>query len=323
MKIAYTDQRFHGATRKVIDQANVILAEYAAQGHVMTLRMLYYQFVARDLMGNTMASYKRLVKIMTDARLAGQVDWDHITDRTRWVEEAPVWNSTLDMMYAAARSYNIDRWADQPSYVEIWVEKDALKGVIAKAANRYDVPYFSCRGYTSLSEMREAAKRIIRKGRRRGKQSLLIHLGDHDPSGLDMTRDIEGRLNVFRCYPEIQRIALNMDQVIQYQPPPNPAKITDSRYAAYQAEYGEESWELDALEPGVLTDLITETVESVLDRAAWGESTLRLEDQREELTRAAEFWPHLRTYMSDYLGLHGNSPEPLEPPEPAEGQETW
>jgi len=321
MKYAYTAQRFHGTSRTTIEQANVILAEYAAQGHVMTLRMLYYQFVSRDLFANTMRNYKRLVKIITDARLAGLVDWNHITDRTRWVEEAPVWTSTQGMMDAATASYNIERWADQPWYVETWIEKDALKGVIAKACRKYDVPYFSCRGYTSLSEMREAALRIRRKGRQRGKKTLLIHLGDHDPSGLDMTRDIEGRLNVFRCYPKISRIALNMDQVEEYEPPPNPAKITDSRYEAYRREHGEESWELDALSPGILDGLIISAVEEVLDRQAWDISTARLEEQRSELACAAEYWPHLRAYMSDYLGLWGNSPEPMEPPEPADGEE--
>ena len=158
-------------------------------------------------------------------------------------------------------------WSNQPYRVEVWVEKDALVGVVEQACNPLDVNYVSCRGYMSQSEMWKAGMRY-RYYHSQGQKVILIHLGDHDPSGIDMTRDIDDRLDIFTnpnlldCASkfEVHRIALNMDQIDEYNPPPNPAKLTDSRALGYVQEYGFSSWELDALEPKVLTELITKKV---------------------------------------------------------------
>jgi len=128
---------------------------------------------------------------------------------------------------------------------------------------KLDVPYFACKGYVSASELWRAARRF--KVRYRGQRVVVVHLGDHDPSGLDMTRDIFDRQDLFGGRAKVNRIALNFDQVEQYGPPPNPAKVTDSRAAGYIAEYGRSSWELDALEPRVMRDLIADTVKQYRD----------------------------------------------------------
>lgn len=153
-----------------------------------------------------------------------------------------------------------DKWADQETYVEVWVEKDALVGIIGQAAGKWDVNFFSCRGYTSQSEMWVASQRLLRK-LADGKKVQIIHLGDHDPSGIDMSRDILDRLRLFvGDRVPVLRAALNMVQVQKHQPPPNPAKVTDSRYDAYRAKYGEFSWELDALDPTVLTGIVERAI---------------------------------------------------------------
>ncbi len=133
-----------------------------------------------------------------------------------------------------------------------------------------------------------------------GKKVHIIHLGDHDPSGIDMSRDIEDRIRLFvnhHLEPVkkirhnfMKRIALNMDQVREYNPPPNPAKLSDSRATSYIGEHGDESWELDALEPAVLTALIREEVEGLRDSEAWEEATEREETAKEQLTKVAEQW---------------------------------
>jgi len=155
---------------------------------------------------------------------------------------------------ACARQFRIDKWATQPRRIEVWIEKDALVGVIEGVCTELDVPYFSCRGYTSQSEMWVGAQRLAAHWRKAKQNPLILHFGDHDPSGIDMTRDIQARLQEFSFgtagHPlELRRLALNMDQVELYGPPPNPAKLTDSRCEAYMEEHGNESWELDALEP--------------------------------------------------------------------------
>ena len=130
------------------------------------------------------------------------------------------------------------------------------------------MPYFSCRGYTSASEMWLAAQRLTMQ-EDAGKQTTVFHLGDHDPSGIDMTRDIQERLELFGAGTLVSRIALTMDQVRQYDPPPNPAKMSDARYTSYAEKWGEECWELDALDPAVLADLVRDHVMDIVDQGRW------------------------------------------------------
>lgn len=277
---------------KTIRHANSIIAEYAAQGFALTLRQLYYQFVARVLIPNTFRSYKRLGTIISDARLAGLIDWESIQDRTRNLRQNSHWTGPEQIIRSAAAGYRIDKWAHQQSHVEVWIEKDALVGVIEDVCRRNDVAFFSCRGYNSQSEMWVAGQRMIRKMDRH-QNGIILHLGDHDPSGMDMTRDIQDRMDLFvgqgRSI-EVKRLALNMDQVEEHSPPPNPAKITDSRAQAYIEEYGDNSWELDALEPRVLVDLVDEAIDRIRDEKAWIYATEEEDEGKEQLDRVVTHW---------------------------------
>lgn len=279
-RIAYRDSNFRPATLEIIQQANAIASEYGRQGFSLTLRQLYYRFVARDLIPNTMRSYKNLGNAINNARYAGLFDWSWLTDRTR--------NATGgDSGYTPGHPeevispevYHVTQWEGQPERVEVWVEKDALIDVVQRAAGGLRATTFSCRGYTSSSEIWAAAQRI--EGYltdHRVERVTVLHLGDHDPSGIDMTRDITDRVMEFiggdgfdTDQVRIKRIALNMDQIEQYDPPPNPAKETDSRFQAYLDRYGEESWELDALEPNVLVTLIRDEIRPLIDSTLWDE----------------------------------------------------
>lgn len=288
-RIKYRDIKFSPASLTMIHTAIGILAEYSQRGMVITLRQLYYQFVARDLIPNKQTEYKRLGSVINDARLAGLIDWDFLQDRTRNLESRSKWTSPAQVILAAARSYHRDLWEKQKQRVEVWIEKDALVGVIEGVCERYDVAYFSCRGYTSQSEMWSASQRLIQYNDM-GLDVTILHLGDHDPSGRDMTRDITDRLRLFGADVDVHRIALNMDQIRQYNPPPNPAKITDSRAQDYIAEFGPESWELDALDPDVLIRLIDSNIQDRLDGDAFNATVDEIETERKVLTAAANHW---------------------------------
>jgi len=200
-----------------------------------------------------------------------------------------------------------------------------LSAVVERACKAYRVPYFACKGYTSQSEMYAAGQRMLQHIEN-GKKVKIFHLGDHDPSGIDMTRDIRDRLNLFGNHPnccgvtreisfedlcdtqeeagedgwacqrceewdfdedespiQVERLALNMDQVLEYNPPPNPAKSTDSRYMDYKYEFGEESWELDALEPALLIELVKKEIRHVIDQDLWEEDYEEEEQDIEKL----------------------------------------
>lgn len=273
---------------KIVKTANQIIAAYQAQGFILTVRQLYYQFVSRDIIHNNMREYKKLASIINDARLAGLIDWSAIEDRTRNLESLNHWAGPEDIIDACGKQFRIDRWATQPMRVEVWIEKDALAGVIQGVCEEYQVPYLSCRGYTSQSEMWVAGQRLLKYIKAR-QAPLILHFGDHDPSGIDMTRDIRDRLEMFTGNRvELRRKALNFDQVEQYEPPPNPAKVSDSRSTAYIREYGHESWELDALEPAVLSQLIRDEIESELDKDEWARATDEQDDHRARLASIAD-----------------------------------
>ncbi len=223
-KIAYIEKNFRQATLETIKTANAIIEEYAAQGFDLTLRQLYYQMVARGYIENSLRSYKNFGNVVNDARLAGLVDWGHIVDRTRNFRANGHFRNPGDIMRAAVNSYQVDKWERQRFRVEVWVEKEALKGIIDRVCRPLDIPYFACKGYTSQSEMWAAARRLMH-WRDRGQTPIILHLGDHDPSGIDMTRDIFDRLALFAGEMQVDRLALNWNQVEQYNPPPNPAKF--------------------------------------------------------------------------------------------------
>jgi hypothetical protein len=315
-RITYVERRFSAGSRAVIDLADAVCQDYAAQGFDLTLRQLYYQFISRDIFPearwfwwnensrkwiadpehtnpastkNADPNYKWLGSLVNDARLAGVMDWDHLVDRTRNLRDLAHWRDPESIIDAVATQYRTDRWAHQPYRVEVWVEKDALTGVIGRTAEALDVPWFSCRGYTSQSELWAAARRHIGY-ERRGQKVVVIHLGDHDPSGVDMTRDVTDRLTLFGASTKVVRIALNMAQIQQFQPPPNPAKLTDSRATGYIARYGGESWELDALDPTVLDGLIRDAVAQYRDEAQWAASTNAMEAERSDLVAVRERW---------------------------------
>lgn len=288
MREQFKEFNFRADSIAIINQANAIISEYTSAGFVLTLRQLYYQFVARDLIENTMRSYKRLGSIINNARLAGLIDWQAIEDRTRNLARQPKWDGPAEVTRWASSVYRRDLWATQEHRVEVWIEKEALAGVIEGVCIELDVPFFSCRGYVSQSEQWAAGKRFARYADdcQRG---VILHLGDHDPSGIDMTRDNFERVDMF-SYGEVlvKRIALNWAQIEELNPPPNPAKLTDSRAGSYVAKYGRESWELDALDPVYLERLIRNHVNRFTDDELMQAAIDQQEAERAQILELAE-----------------------------------
>ena len=269
-KIEYVSKNFQAKSLIKIEYAASILEEYAADGWSLSLRQLYYQFVARDLIENTERSYKNLGTLVNNARLAGLLDWSHVEDRTRGRRLRQSWDDPKHALENAIERFHYDHWVDQECRVEVWVEKDALIDVVASACTPLDVPFMSCRGFMSLSEMWRASIRFQHNEMEQGKRTVIIYLGDHDPSGMDMSRDIESRIDIFNeragCeWFDLDRIALTMHQIDLFNPPPKPAKRSDSRAVQYIKQHGSSSWELDALSPAYLKELIESSIMRYLD----------------------------------------------------------
>lgn len=292
-KIKYKNISLQAKSLAIVDNANDIIAEYTKLGLDLTLRQLYYQFVARDLLENNQQNYKRLGSIINDARLAGYIDWEMIEDRTRGVEKITTWISPGEIVSAVAAQFKIDLWKLQQYRPEVWIEKEALAGVFEGVCTELRIPYLSCRGYTSQSEMWRAGRRL--KQHINNKQEpVVFHFGDHDPSGIDMSRDIQERLSMFVGKAiRFERLALNMEQVEEFNPPPNPAKMTDSRSDDYANKFGDESWELDALNPTILADLVRANVNPLINRARWDVSLAEEAEHRRLLGAVSDSWEEL------------------------------
>lgn len=284
----YKRFNFQDKVLDLIETMNGIIHRYQEQGFVLTVRQLYYQLVARDIIENSQKSYKRITSITNDARLAGMLDWDAIEDRTRAFVRKTRWESGAHILQSAADGYHIDMWRRQPRRVFVIIEKEALVGVLSPTCQKFDVPVLAARGYPSCTVLREFAIEDILPAT--DDQDLtILHLGDHDPSGIDMTRDLQERISMFARQPvELVRVALNMEQIDERKPPPNPAKATDSRFADYVEKFGDESWELDALPPEYLVELITREIESRIDDDQWAADERRVVDTQKRIRKAAE-----------------------------------
>ncbi len=287
MKERYRAIGFRAEALSLIDKADEILGEYTAQNLVVTVRQLYYQFVARGLLANTMKNYKRLAGIVSDARLAGLLDWDAIEDRGRMPDVPGEWESLDVLVRSAIRGFRLPRWHGQPNYVELWVEKQALAGVLEPVAREHHVTLVTNKGYSSQSAMRASAARIGRMVEETDASHVVVlYMGDFDPSGEDMVRDVRERLEMFGVALQVDKIALTERQIAKYAPPPNPAKSTDPRYGAYKEKHGDESWELDALDPATLQRVVRGKLADLIDPGAIKRVLAEESRQRRALEKA-------------------------------------
>jgi hypothetical protein len=279
----YREHRFQRRSLDMITRVNQIIEEYAAQGFTLIVRQIHYQFVARGWTANTSARYQSLSSTLTNARDAGLVDWNAIEDRSRSIQRITTWENPAEILADAADWYNEDLWASQPRHIEIWVEKDSLAGMFDAVHRDYRVPIYPHRGGDSTSNMRAAGVRLAQKVEL-GSEPLILHFTDHDPTGLDMRRDAEERLEFYARQPiEVRVLGLTKNQVAQYQPPPNFAKEKDPRYPAYVREHGPHCWELDALPPDMFDRLARDAIEAELDHDAWKEALAHERRNRSKL----------------------------------------
>lgn len=297
MKIAYRDVRFQRKSLERIEKANEIIEDYRARDLDLTLRQIYYQFVARGWLANTENNYKSLGKTLKDGRECGLIDWWSIVDRTRSQRSLATWTSPDEIIRGTAYSYREDKWADQPVRLEAWLEKDALSGVIDGICTRHQIAYFPCRGYPSVTHIHRAADRFKRYNED-GQKVVLIYLGDLDPEGVDIDANLEKKMHLYGVEDlDIRRVALSMEQVRRYDPPPQPAKPSSSRYEDYVSRYGNEAWELDALDPEVMSNLIESEILREIDQDRWNLSLAAEEENKTDLRALEERWPEVSAWL--------------------------
>lgn len=302
---------------EITGQIVEVVEYYEEIGINLTNRQLYYQLVGKDLIPNAQEVYKKICKIITDLRYAGIVDWETIEDKAREPKRKAQWNSIADIVESAVKQFRLPRWKDQETYIEMYCEKEAGINVLNPICEKYHIYFGFNKGYSSAAALYDLAKRLSVQIDN-GKKVKLLYFGDHDPSGLDMVRDIKERVGEFldggvmdndalinlenefyenevqnesgdyhlyqyeeewkplfmeEWLPEqitdrefkIIPVSLTMDQIKQFNPPPNPAKITDPRASWYIKEFGKVSWELDAIDAIELRKIAEEEILKHID----------------------------------------------------------
>lgn len=265
--------RLSRANKIMLATINEILEEYIEDGYVLTLRQLYYQLVSRDLIPNQDKQYKNLMNILKKGRMAGIIDWEAIEDRIR-KPQLPYWVLDIpDAINDMVEQYRLNRMRGQIHNIEVWIEKDALSSVFYRVTSKYHIRLMVNRGYSSVTAMYDAYRRL-KTG------DTILYFGDHDPSGLDMIRDIRERLSDFGLIVNVVPVALNQEQIAQYNPPPNPTKVSDPRAKWYIEEWGHTCWELDALPPQVLNQMTEEEILKRIDLDLYNDM---LEQERSDI----------------------------------------
>lgn len=306
------------ANKVMLNRINDILVEYRQQRYILTLRQAYYQLVSRDVIPNNAKEYAKLSDLLTKGRMAGIVDWASIEDRGRKPRLPYYVQGVKHALEDTVDQYRLNRQEGQPTYVEVCIEKDALSSIFSRVTSRYHVNLLVNKGYSSCSAMYDIYQRIAEAYQNGAQKCVILYFGDHDPSGIDMIRDVNSRVGEMLAkgdnkdliaqrmeeagsyleeedddayIPDIspvfqvKQLALNMAQIRQFNPPENPAKITDPRAKKYIEKFGDKSWELDALRPQVLAELCEKGIRAEIDTEIYDQMVEKEEEQKEIITK--------------------------------------
>lgn len=251
----------HRRTKQAIEDLKNYLVTVVAEIQPATVRQVFYQMVSRGLIAKTEADYKNtVVRLLTDMRVEGQLPFGWIADNTRWMRKPRTYSSLESAIKRTAEAYRRSVWDGQEVYVEVWLEKDALSGVLMEVTGPWDVPLMVTRGYPSISYLYEAAESISSHD----KPAFIYYFGDFDPSGCDISRNVEARLRQFAPHAEIhfERVAVNTCQIEALDLPTRPTKQSDSRSKGFVGE----SVEVDAIPPNILRAMAEQSITQHIDQ---------------------------------------------------------
>lgn len=269
-------------TRAAISRIEMAIIDTLERDHPQTLRGLFYRLVSQGIVPKTDAAYKTTVgRLCVRLRRAGVLPYAWLADSTRWQRKPQTHVGLAAALQLTAETYRRAVWADLPDYVEVWLEKDALAGVLLRETAAWDVPLMVTRGYPSLSYLYEAADTI----KSIGKPTTLYYFGDHDPSGVDIPAKVERELTAFAPSIPIRfvRMAVTADQIAAFGLPTRPTKASDTRARRFQGG----SVEVDAIPAEQLRGLVRDAIRSHIPTGHLHSLHAAEESERELLTAIA------------------------------------
>lgn len=239
------------ATRGEVVRRRAALLVIVEDMKPMTVRQVFYQATVQGLVDKSEAGYAKVQTDLVYLRREGLMPYDWLADNTRWQRRPQTFSSIEQALADTARFYRKSLWDQVSAYVEVWLEKDALAGVVLPVTDQYDVPLMVSRGYASLSFLHSAARYMNSLDC----PAYIYHFGDFDPSGVNAAEKIDATLRELAPAADIrfQRVAVTPAQIRTYNLPSRPTKATDTRAKSFGDV---ESVELDAIPPGLLRDLV-------------------------------------------------------------------
>ncbi len=230
---------------------------------------------------NTKAAYDRVQRAVLQMRRNGELPYRMVRDNHRERVTWRQYGSATEALEETARLYRRNLMRSQPLHLEVWCEKDALSGVISPICSQYGVPFAAIRGFSSDSFQFDSAEEI----REIGKPAVVIYLGDHDPSGWFIAKDLESHLRAFGANVTVVHAAIHPQQITQWNLPQSfEAKESDKKRHAFIRYFGSDRCvELDALPPNALRGIVESAIEQHIDVDAYATEAYIGQLEREQL----------------------------------------
>jgi hypothetical protein len=276
-------------------QASLILIDHMYEAAMMaqpiTVRGVAYKLFVRNLIPSMDTNdVRRVSRLLLAAREEDTIPWEWIVDETRELERASTWDSPEQYANAVARSYRLDNWNQQPHRVEVWSEKGTIRGVLQPVLDQYAVGFRVMHGFGSATAVHEVAEHFD------GRPLIILYVGDYDPSGMYMSEcDLPTRFEKYAGHHvDLRRIALKKPKHTRHLPWfPAADKKDDPRYAWFVANCGDQCWELDAMDPNALRDLVKREIKKLIEPVAWARCQVANDATRASMQEVMETWKAL------------------------------
>jgi hypothetical protein len=263
----------------------------ATAAHPITGRGIGYKLFAAGLIPSMdRAPMQRVYRLLREARERGMIPWEWIVDETRELERRPRWDDPADFIDTVSRAYRRDYWNQQPVRVEVWSEKGTVRGVLAPVLDQYGVGFRVMHGFSGATTIYDVAQDDD------GRLLIVLYVGDYDPSGMYMSEhDLPDRLAKYGGdHVHVTRIALLREDLDDLPSFPASDKKKDPRHPWFVRNYGSRCWELDAMDPNDLRDLVEEAIKNEIELEAWNRCAVTEKAERESLRTVLDSWRGVR-----------------------------
>ena len=271
-----------------VEQLERQIVEVLEQDNPQSVRHVFYRMTDPRLpepVEKTEAGYRQVQQRLALMRRSGHIPYGWITDATRSGSHVNTFSSPGEFLQRVSSLYRGNPWADCDQYCEVWTESRSLAGVVQGLCSELAVSLYPAGGFASMTLLYDAAQYIEQRASDK-ESAVVFYVGDYDPAGVLIDQSIEQELreHLPDGFPlEFQRIAVNEDQVIEYDLPTKPRKASDARRLDIT-----ETVEAEAMPAATLRELLRSSIEGLLPDGAVEDMDQTDEEEREGIERMAE-----------------------------------